>query len=81
MTYKDQKLSQKVVLTAAGQDNDFQRMAFAQFHLEKLKKKLLKSAVDDCRIERICKLIVLTSKAVINTCFRRGYVVSKSRYR
>ncbi|CAF3651854.1 unnamed protein product [Rotaria sp. Silwood1] len=42
--------------------------------------ELLRSAMTDTRIHRICRLAILASKTTINTCFRRGYVVSKTRY-
>ncbi|CAF1303696.1 unnamed protein product [Adineta steineri] len=29
----------------------------------------------------MCQLAILTSKTVINTCFRRGYVISKTRWK
>ncbi|CAF1000303.1 unnamed protein product [Rotaria sordida] len=33
------------------------------------------------RVARICKLAICASRTIINTCFRRGYVVSQTRYR
>jgi predicted nucleic acid-binding Zn-ribbon protein len=82
VTFDDKRLSKKVYLTAAGcDDDDLKDAPFATFDLDKLKKKLVELAMTDIRVERICKLAIRASIAVINTCFRRGYTVSQTKYR
>jgi hypothetical protein len=80
VTSDDKRLFNKVYLTAAAIDNDLKDAPFALFDLNQLEKELVQLAVSDTRVERICRLAILASRATINTCFRRGYVVSKTRY-
>ena len=71
----------QVFLTAAGVNNDLNDAPFGQFDLEKLKKALHRSALADMRVARVSRLAILASRTAINTCFRRGYTVSKTKYR
>jgi GTPase SAR1 family protein len=82
VTFDDKRLSKKVYLTAAAcDDDDLKDAPFATFDLNKLKKKFVQLAMTDFRGERICKLAIRASITVINTCFRRGYTVSQTKYR
>ncbi|CAF3935599.1 unnamed protein product [Rotaria sp. Silwood1] len=74
-------LSNKVYLTATICNDDLKEAPFTAFDLNKLKKELLQLAIADFRVARICKLAICASRTIINTCFRRGYVVSQTRYR
>ncbi len=80
-TFDDKRLSHKVYLTAVACDDDLEDATFAAFDLDKLKRKFVQLAITDFRAERICKLAILASRAVINTCFRREYTVSQTKYR
>jgi hypothetical protein len=82
VTFDDTRLFNKVYLTAAAcDDDDVKGAPFAAFDLDKLKKNLVELAMTDIRGERICKLAIRASITVINTCFRRGYAVSQTKYR
>jgi len=80
-TFDDKRLGYEVYLTAVACDNDLEDAPFATFDLDKLERKFVQLALTDCRAERICKLAILASKFVINTCFRRGYTVLQTKYR
>ena len=41
---------------------------------------MLRSATEDIRIERVYNFAIFASRVFINTCFRRGDIVSKTRY-
>ncbi|CAF1238351.1 unnamed protein product [Adineta steineri] len=81
VTFNDERLREEIYLTAVRCNNNSKDASWAQFDLGKLKAKLTDLAITDIRTTRICQLAILTSKAVINTCFRRGYVVSKTRWK
>ena len=78
--YEKKLLKGYVFLTAAGDDNRFTGEEFGQFDLEKLKEELKRSALTDMRLARIIRLAIFTARTLINTCFRRGYVVSQTKY-
>lgn len=81
-TFDDDRLKSKVYFTAVVCDADNLKHApFAEFDLEKLKKQLVELAITDSRSQRIHDLIIRTVTTVINTCFRRGYVIAKTKYR
>ena len=80
-TFDDARLIERVFLTAAGQESSLTATDFGRFDLDKLKEELLRFATDDTQIARVCQLAILESRAAINTCFRRGYSVSKTKYR
>ncbi|CAF1366472.1 unnamed protein product [Adineta steineri] len=81
VTFDDKRLTDEIYLTAVICKNSSKGASWAHFDLEKLKEKLIHLAIMDIRITRMCQLAILTSKAVINTCFRRGYVISKTRWK
>ncbi|CAF1099999.1 unnamed protein product [Rotaria sordida] len=66
-------------------DDQFQDMPYSKYilllEMLRLKNELLQLAIADFRVARICKLAICASRTIINTCFRRGYVVSQTRYR
>jgi GTPase SAR1 family protein len=76
----DERLTKKVFLTAAVCNVHWIDGSFATFDLDELKKQIVQFAVTDLRVERIYALAVRSAIAVINTCFRRGYTVSKRKY-
>ena len=80
-TFDDQRLDKTVYLTATMCEDNLKDAPFAEFDLKALKKKLIQYAKTDVRIERICYLGIRSAVRVINTCFRRGYVVSQTKYK
>ena len=80
-TFDDQRLSKKVYLTAVVCEDNVKGGFFAEFDLQVLKNKLIRFAKTDIRAERICNLAIRSAIKVINTCFRRGYVVSQTKYK
>ena len=80
-TYEEKQLMDEVFLTAAGEQNELKDERFGQFDLGKLRKRIGNLAAKDLRIVRIRRLAIQAAKLAINTCFRRGYVASKSKYR
>ena len=74
-------LERKIYLTGINADSEFQRCPFGQFDFDQLKRQLCQSASIDMRVQRVCRLAIAAAKTVLNTCFRRGYVVSKIKYR
>lgn len=81
ITYDRQRLSDKVYLTAAGCDDELKISSVFTFDMKQLKKDLVYFAIEDTRIERIFKMTSKVLTDTINTCFRRGYIVSTTRYR
>ncbi|CAF1374363.1 unnamed protein product [Rotaria sordida] len=75
-----ERLSDEIYLTAAGYDDMLKNSPFFTFDLEKLKKKLVRLAIKDTRVERMFKITFSALTTTINTCFRRGYIVSSTRY-
>ncbi|CAF2998308.1 unnamed protein product [Rotaria sp. Silwood2] len=75
-----ERLSDKIYLTAAGCDDMLKNSPLFTFDLEKLKKKLIRLAIKDTRVERMFKITFSAFTTTINTCFRRGYIVSSTRY-
>ena len=81
-SFDDKDLSGPVFLTSAGRtSNDLDGAPFAEFDLQKLREILHDLALADKRLSRVSRLAILASKTAINTCFRRGYTVSKTKYR
>ena len=80
-TYDEKRLTGQVFLTAAGEESELKNELFGQFDLRKLKKQISSLAARDLRLVRVRQLAILASKVALNTCFRRGYVASKSKYR
>ena len=80
-TFDEKQIETKIFLTAAGEENELKNEDFGQFDLEKLKGRIRNLAEKDLRIIRVEKLALNASKAAINTCFRRDYVVCQTKYR
>jgi hypothetical protein len=80
-TFDDKSLNDVVYLTAAVCDDKLKDLFFADFDLDKLKKKLVELAITDFRGQRISDLATRAAIIVINTCFRRGYSVSQTKYK
>jgi GTPase SAR1 family protein len=80
-TFDDKNLNDVVYLTMAVCNDNFKDVFFADFDLNKLKKKLVELAITDFRGQRISDLATRASIIVINTCFRRGYSVSQTKYK
>ena len=79
-TKKREHLSDEVYLMAADCDPRLKNASFATFDKYDLEKTIRCMAIEDTRAERIRKLGVFALVATINTCFRRGYIVSKMGY-
>lgn len=79
-TFDDKRLDNEVYLTAVVCDDNLKGAPLATFDLDELKKKFVDLAITESRGQRICDLAIRTSIIVINTCFRRGYTVSKKKY-
>ena len=80
-TFDNHRLETTVYLTAVICEDNLKNASFAEFDLNVLKKKLIQSAKTNFRAERICSLASRSAIRVINTCFRRGYVVSQTMYK
>jgi GTPase SAR1 family protein len=80
-TFDDQSLIDDVYLTAAVCDNKLKDAYFVDFDLKKLKEKLVQMAITDFRGQRISDLATRAAITVINTCFRRGYSVTQTKYK
>ncbi|CAM4755321.1 unnamed protein product [Rotaria magnacalcarata] len=74
------RVSNKIYLTAAGCDEMLKNSPLFTFDLEVLKKKFIQLAIKDTRAERMFKITFSALRTTINTCFRRGYIVSSTRY-
>ncbi|CAF4119811.1 unnamed protein product, partial [Rotaria sp. Silwood1] len=80
IAYDRESISDKIYLTAADCDDKLKESPLFTFDLENLKKKFVRLAVEDTRIERTFKMAFSALTTTINTCFRRGYIVSSTRY-
>ncbi|CAF2066953.1 unnamed protein product, partial [Rotaria magnacalcarata] len=80
IAYDRESISDKIYLTAADCDDKLKESPLFTFDLENLKKKFVRLAVKDTRIERTFKMAFSALTTTINTCFRRGYIVSSTRY-
>ena len=79
--YEQQLQERQVFCTAVVQDQDLRDIPFGRFDLDKLRWELCRSAMTDPSLARVSRLLILASRAVLNTCFRRGYIISKTKYR
>lgn len=80
-TFDEAKLDREIFLTATDEDNEFEAEEFGRFDFHRLKRKIHHLAAHDHRAVRLANLAMLAAKTAINTCFRRGYLVSKTKYR
>jgi GTPase SAR1 family protein len=80
-TFDDKRLDSMIYLTAAVCGDNLKAADFAEFDMNKLKKKLVEFAMTDFREQRLCNLAIRAAITVVNTCFRRGYTVSQTKYK
>ena len=80
-TFDEKQLENEVFLIATGNDDELNDVEFGRFDFIRLTKRIEKLALNDLRVNRIARFAVLVAKKAINTCFRRGYTVLKTKYR
>lgn len=80
-TFDERRLENDIYLIAAICDDNIKGTFFADFDLNRLKKKLIEFAMTDTRKCRISNIAIRTAETVINTCFRRGYAISQTKYK
>lgn len=81
-TFQSQILPRNVFLVAADARRvELNDRTIYGFDLEKLRDAVYNAARTDPRVARVRYLAIMASKTAINTCFRRGYIVSKTKYR
>lgn len=80
-TANAKRLRNKVYLITTISNDLWKNTPFAKFDVDELKQNLIELAQTDYRIDRIRTSTIDIGVAAINTCFRRGYAVSKAKYK
>ncbi|CAF4279851.1 unnamed protein product [Rotaria magnacalcarata] len=80
VSYDCGRLPDQIYLTAVGCDEMLKKLPLFTFDLEVLKTKFMRLAIKDTRAESMFKITSSALRTTINTCFRRGYIVSPTGY-
>ncbi|CAF1204513.1 unnamed protein product [Didymodactylos carnosus] len=79
-THYGEKL-EEVYLMAAKSNRSIRNTNFANFDKDKLIQTILQLALSDGREERLRKMAIIAAADIINTCFRRGSIISVMKYK